>query len=82
MEKRVIVFGANRDGYGIDQIKNHVTVGELIRMLEDFDEDTPIILSHDGGYTYGSLSRTAEIREEVEGDYGKEYETMDEIGIW
>ena len=82
MAKKVIVFEARRDGYGIDQIEEPVTVGELMRMLKDWDEDTPIILSHDGGYTYGSLSRTAYIREEHEGDYGTEYETVDEIGIW
>lgn len=82
MAKRVIVFEASRDGYGIDQIESPVTVGELMRMLKDLDEDTPIIMSHDRGYTYGSLSRTAEIREEIEGEYGTEYETVDEIGIW
>lgn len=77
--KQVIVFGADRTGYGIEQIENPMTVGDLMRMLEDIDEDTPIILSHDNGYTYGSLTRGAEIREEVEGEYGPEYEVIDEI---
>lgn len=38
-----------------------------------------VICSHDNGYTYGSLSTRAEIREEVEGKYGTEFETVDEI---
>ena len=32
-----------------------MTVGELIRYLEDFDEDTPVYLKHDNGYTYGGI---------------------------
>ena len=39
-------------------------------------------MAHDGGYTYGSISRVASIMEEVEGDYGTEYEGVDEIRIW
>jgi hypothetical protein len=33
-----------------------MTVGELIAFLEDFDEDTPIYLSFDNGYTYGGVT--------------------------
>ena len=51
-------------------------------MLEDLDDDMIFILSHDNGYTYGSLSRTASIREEQEGDYGTEYEEVDSISMW
>lgn len=79
MAKQVLVFSADRTAYGIDQIREPMTVGQLMRMLEDFDEDTPIVLSHDSGYTYGTLSRSADVREEVEGEYGTEYETVDEI---
>lgn len=77
--KRAIVFEAHRDGYGIDQLRDVMTVGQLKRMLEDWDDDMIIVCSHDNGYTYGSLSTRAEIREEVEGEYGTEYETVDEI---
>ena len=48
---------AARQAYGPDDLKyKTMTVGELKRLLEDFDEDLPVILSHDGGYTYGAIS--------------------------
>ena len=31
-------------------------VGELIAALGAFDEDTPVYLRHDGGYTYGGIT--------------------------
>lgn len=80
--KQAIVFQASRDGYGIDQLRSVMTVGMLREMLEDLDDDMMVICSHDNGYTYGSLSRIAEIREEQEGEYGTEYETVDEISVW
>ena len=80
--KQAIVFQASRDGYGIDQLTNILTVGQLREMLADLDDDMMVICSHDSGYTYGSLSRVAEIREAQEGEYGIEYETVDEISVW
>ena len=57
MEKNVVVIEAIRQGYAIDQVIDRtMTVGELIYLLESrFDEDQPIVFSHDGGYTYGAL---------------------------
>ena len=52
--KGAIVFRADREGYGIDQIKKPMTVGQLKELLEDYDDNTLVILSHDSGYTYGS----------------------------
>lgn len=46
----------NRNGYAPDQCGRTFTVGELIAMLEEFDEDTPVYLCNDGGYTYGSIT--------------------------
>ena len=40
-----------------------------------------VILSHDNGYTYGTLSKNASIREEREGEYGIEYEEVDEAWL-
>lgn len=77
--KRALVFEARREGYGIDQIEMAITVGELKRMVEELDDDMMVILSHDGGYTYGGMPSYAEIREEREGEYGDEYVTVDEI---
>ncbi len=56
--KKAVVFGASRDGYSIGQIADKaMTVGELIWLLQDFDEDALVVLSHDRGYTYGSISQ-------------------------
>lgn len=54
MEK--LVYNTFREGYGIDQIRRTMTAGELISFLSDFDEDTPIYLSFDNGYTYGGIT--------------------------
>ena len=80
--KKALVFNVEREGYGIDQIRNPMTAGQLREMLEELDDDMLIICSHDSGYTYGSLSKVAEIREEREGEYGTEYETIDEVICW
>ena len=53
MEK--LIYSTFREGYGVDQISRTMTVGELISFLEDYDEDTPIYLSFDNGYTYGGI---------------------------
>ena len=59
MNKEVLIIEANREGYSIEQAENErtaITVGELISLLEDFDEDTKIYISNDRGYTYGSVT--------------------------
>lgn len=36
-----------------------MTVGELIEMLQEYyDEESKIYLSHDNGYTFGSIKET------------------------
>ena len=63
--RKALVFEAPRTGYGIDQIANNaVTVGDLIEMLQEYDEDTLFVLSHDGGYTYGSIRPYEAVRYE------------------
>lgn len=52
--KEALVFEAKRDGYSIDQIRP-MTVGELKNILDNYDDDTLFVLSHDRGYTYGSI---------------------------
>lgn len=59
MSKPVIIIEAKREGYTIEQAENEreaITVGELMQMLEDFDEDTKVYISNDNGYTYGSVT--------------------------
>ena len=64
----VMLFNADRTGYSIDQIRNPLTAGELIELLEEIDPNTPVICSHDSGYTYGTLScpRLATVNEDGE----------------
>ena len=54
-----IVINANREGYGLDQISRTLTVGELISILEQFEEETPVYIGNDrkyyGWYTYGGI---------------------------
>lgn len=56
--RRAVVFEAPRDGYAIDQVANGaMTVGELREILDDYDDETLVILSHVRGYTYGSINQ-------------------------
>lgn len=85
--KKALVFDAPRTGYSIDQVVNAaMTVGDLRAMLEDMEDDTLIICSHDNGYTYGSLSRCVSIYEEHESEdeeeFDPEWEEVDMIYAW
>ena len=51
-----LFINTNRRWYGIDQYCKTMTAGELISLLEQYDEDTPVYLRNDNGYTYGSIS--------------------------
>lgn len=46
-----------------------MTVADLMAYLEQFDEDTPVYLKNDNGYTYGSID-----------DYSFEEQDDDEEG--
>ena len=52
---RYLRIEAEREGYAPPQIAGTMTVGDLIDYLQDFPEDLPVILSHDGGYTFGGV---------------------------
>ena len=64
--KQVLYIDAERTGYSIDQIHSTMTAWELMNYLEQFDEDTPVYLRHDGGYTYGGISWNSFADEEIE----------------
>lgn len=55
------------EAYGLEDIRDTMTVGDLISYLQDYDEDTPVVLSFDRGYTYGGIhqSRIKEVEEDV-----------------
>ncbi len=63
---QALVMEANRTGYAKDQINSTMTVGELIALLSDYDEDTPIYTSQDNGYTYGGIGYDNFREEEME----------------
>jgi hypothetical protein len=59
MTKKVLYIEAKREGYSPDQCGKTMTVGELIEMLQEYyNEETEIYLSHDNGYTFGSINET------------------------
>ncbi len=51
-----LIINAKRNGYAPDQCGRTLTVAELLSYLEQFDDDIPVYLSHDSGYTYGSIT--------------------------
>lgn len=65
-----LIYQAFREGYGLDQVRDTMTVRELIEFLDQYDEDTPVYLDFDNGYTYGGICehRFYEDYEEDEND--------------
>lgn len=51
-----LFINGTRNGYSTNQCGKTLTVGELIEILQGYDEDTPIYLRNDNGYTYGSIA--------------------------
>lgn len=66
--KPVFIEGT-RTGYGIDQCKNSITVGELIEILQEYDSSQPVYLCNDGGYTYGEITRDTIYEPEDNAEY-------------
>ena len=50
-----VIIEASREGYSPEQVRNTMTVKELIEILSEYDEDAKVHLSHDNGYTYGGI---------------------------
>ena len=64
MHEEVIVIGVERTDYSIEQVLSNcktMSVKDLKQFLERYDDDdeTPIVFSHDNGYTYGPLRESA-----------------------
>ena len=55
----ILFIEGRRDAYGTDQIRKTMTVGELKNWLEEYDDEMPVMLRNDGGYTYGSITRSS-----------------------
>ena len=56
MENKKVFITGKRNGYDTKQCGKTLTVGELIKLLKDFDKNSPVYLINDNGYTYGSIT--------------------------
>ena len=61
-----VIIEAVREGYSTEQVRNTMTVKELIDVLSEYDEDAKVYLSHDCGYTYGGIRYGSFSRQEIE----------------
>lgn len=68
---RYLELATERYCYGVEDIRSNdtLTVKELINVLNQYDDDLPVILSNDNGYTYGRIT---------EEDFSEEECTMEE----
>ena len=67
--KNILFLEGRRSGYSYDTCGNTMTVGDLIELLQDFDEDSPIYLRNDNGYTFGNIDEySLRIADEEEDD--------------
>lgn len=53
---QILMIDGRREGYAPNQCKRTMTVGELKEYLEYCDDDMPVLLKNDGGYTYGTIT--------------------------
>ena len=81
MAKRleVLTIDGRRTGYTIEQVYDMtMTVGQLIEALQDYDEDMPVLLNNDNGYTYGEITWSSFQVEEEELDEDEDEELEDD----
>lgn len=50
-----LIIEVRREGYSLSQISKTLTVGELIEILDQYEDHTQIFTNHDNGYTFGGL---------------------------
>ena len=55
MVKVNLCLEAKREGYSTYQVERTMTVREMIEFLQQYDDDTPVYISNDNGYTYGGI---------------------------
>lgn len=77
-----VVVEAQRNAYSADKAADSsMTVGELISELNQFDDSAKVILSHDNGYTYGSISAHDITEEAADLDESEKLEESDELNL-
>ncbi len=75
--KTILTIEGRRNGYAPEQCGKTMTVGELIEFLQTrCDEDMPVYLSNDNGYTYGNIDWMS--FEEVDREDDEEEDEEDE----
>lgn len=67
MGKLNLTISAKREGYSISQAGSTMTVGELVEVLNRYSDDTPVYISNDNGFTYGTIKEHF-IHEKFESD--------------
>lgn len=65
---QILSIDGRREGYAPSQIRSTMTVGELINYLSQFDEELPVMINNDDGYTYGSIDYDSFREEDDEDD--------------
>jgi hypothetical protein len=67
---KALFIEGRRNGYNPAQCGDTMTVAQLMAYLEQFDEDTPVFLKNDNGYTYGNIDDYSfeEYDDDEEGD--------------
>lgn len=63
---KTLFIRGKRNGYSPDECGRTMTVGELIDMLSEFDNDAKVYLFNDRGYTYGSITEYDVFEDEEE----------------
>lgn len=69
---KALFIEGRRNGYSPSQCGNTMTVADLMAYLEQFDEDTPVYLKNDNGYTYGSIDEMSFEEQDDEDEEGDE----------
>ena len=69
-----LFINGNRNGYDTEQCGRTMTVCELMAYLDQFEDDTPVYLKNDNGYTYGSIRE-----EDFSDDFEEDEEDEEEI---
>ena len=62
-----IYLNTNRIAYSPDQIKNTLTVQDIIDIFSEFEPEAKVYFRNDDGYTYGNISHQ-DIEEDWEDD--------------
>jgi len=56
MEREIVILKTTRSDYQAESAAScTLTVGDLISVLNQFDEKSPVIYCNDNGYTYGYI---------------------------